>query len=400
MTNGTGAIATSYYAGGAYEVTVNGAAQTVRKYYSLAGSTFAMSDNGVMKYLLSDHLGSMVAVTDAGGTLLEQSRYMPFGEARGDVGGVTSTDRTYTGQKSIPDTGLMDYKARMYDPGLGRFIQPDTIVPGTGNTQIWNRYSYVRNSPLGLIDPSGHKDCEVDPSGMCIKESSPSKRKTTQVTPTAPPTSTTTTPTPSTQSQQQIYWRNMSEMDLAQYQVMQNGNNCAMNAIAASLNMIYGNNLVHGDDLGSTVDTNRYSWRYRLGRNSATLPFEQRYIIDNISSYGNLGLSVVSGSKDKKDMIDNLKDPQKIQIVTNTWNGTGPYYYYQGKGVAPKSSKLPTGHTVVLVAYDDTQVDMSGAIKTPWGVVNSWVNGGNNIFWMTDNDFSNTLMEDNVISIP
>jgi RHS repeat-associated protein len=156
VTNGTGAIATSYFAGGAYEVTVNGSTQTVRKYYSLAGSTFAMSDNGVMKYLLSDHLGSTVAVTDAAGTLLEESRYMPFGEVRNDVSGVTSTDKTYTGQKSIPDTGLMDYKARMYDPLLGRFIQPDTIVPGAGNPQAWNRYSYVINNPIKFVDNNGH----------------------------------------------------------------------------------------------------------------------------------------------------------------------------------------------------------------------------------------------------
>jgi hypothetical protein len=62
-----------------------------------------MSDNCVMKYMLTDHLppqggapqGSTIAVADSAGTLLEQTRYMPFGTVRTDVGTLASTDRTY-----------------------------------------------------------------------------------------------------------------------------------------------------------------------------------------------------------------------------------------------------------------------------------------------------------------
>jgi len=50
--------------------------------------------------------------------------------------------------------------ARMYDPELGRFISPDTIIPDPGNPQDLNRYAYVRNNPLAYVDPSGH-----EPSG-------------------------------------------------------------------------------------------------------------------------------------------------------------------------------------------------------------------------------------------
>jgi len=53
-------------------------------------------------------------------------------------------------------SGLMDYRARMYDPLLGRFIQPDTIVPNPADPQSWNRYSYVQNGPLVFTDPNGH----------------------------------------------------------------------------------------------------------------------------------------------------------------------------------------------------------------------------------------------------
>jgi RHS repeat-associated protein len=115
-----------------------------------------MNDNGTMKYLLTDHLGSTIAVADSAGTLLEQTRYLPFGSVRDDSGTVTSTDKTFTGQRSLPATGLMDYNARMYDPGLGRFVQPDTIIPNPYDPVDLNRYSYARNNPVKYDDPSGH----------------------------------------------------------------------------------------------------------------------------------------------------------------------------------------------------------------------------------------------------
>ena len=54
------------------------------------------------------------------------------------------------------DTGLYYYNARYYEPGLARFVQADTIVPDPNNPQLFNRYSYVGNSPLNYVDPSGH----------------------------------------------------------------------------------------------------------------------------------------------------------------------------------------------------------------------------------------------------
>ena len=51
----------------------------------------------------------------------------------------------------------MHYGARFYSPRLGRFIQPDTIVPEPGNPQALNRYAYVNNNPLRYTDPTGHQ---------------------------------------------------------------------------------------------------------------------------------------------------------------------------------------------------------------------------------------------------
>jgi RHS repeat-associated protein len=66
------------------------------------------------------------------------------------------TDRLYTGQRWEASLGLYDYRARFYDPTLGRFLQPDPIVPEPGNPQALNRYAYVYNNPLRYTDPTGH----------------------------------------------------------------------------------------------------------------------------------------------------------------------------------------------------------------------------------------------------
>ncbi len=69
-------------------------------------------------------------------------------------GNTLPTGYTFTGQLDS-GLGLMYYGARHYDPSLGRFLQPDTIVPQPGNPQSLNRYSYVLNNPLRYTDPTG-----------------------------------------------------------------------------------------------------------------------------------------------------------------------------------------------------------------------------------------------------
>lgn len=54
---------------------------------------------------------------------------------------------------------MLFYNARWYDPVVGRFLQADTIVPSPGDPQSLNRYAYVRNNPLRLVDPSGMAEC-------------------------------------------------------------------------------------------------------------------------------------------------------------------------------------------------------------------------------------------------
>ncbi len=144
-------------------------ARSRRDYYSFGGAVVAMKegvakDARVLTYLHGDHLGSVSLATNAAGQKVSEQRYKPYGEVRWASGAGMPTDFTFTSQRAGPAGyvgSLTDYVARFYSPALGRFVSADTIVPGAGNPQAFNRYMYVLGNPLGRTDPSGHGACSA-----------------------------------------------------------------------------------------------------------------------------------------------------------------------------------------------------------------------------------------------
>ena len=154
------------YVGGIYEVdkTSGGSVTRTVTYYPVAG---AMRINSTLYYVLKDHLGSASVVTDASGNILGENRYYPFGETRLSTGSIL-TDKLYTSQREMAGLGIYHYQARFYSPKLGRFLSPDTIIPGAANPQAFNRYSYVLNNPIRYNDPTGHVCSDPDdPTPSC-----------------------------------------------------------------------------------------------------------------------------------------------------------------------------------------------------------------------------------------
>ncbi len=151
---------TTVYIGNYYEKQ----GSTVRKYYYAGSTRVAMRENGILYWLLADHLGS-TAVTANGttGARVAEVRYKAWGEDRYTFG-TTPTTYRYTGQRRENAIGLYFYNARWYDPALGRFTQPDTLVPSASSPQSLNRYTYVYNNPVRNIDPSGHWTLEENPA--------------------------------------------------------------------------------------------------------------------------------------------------------------------------------------------------------------------------------------------
>jgi RHS repeat-associated protein len=114
------------------------------------------------RFLHADERGSIIAVSDDGGNLVGINRYDEYG-----MGASENVGRfQYTGQRWLPELGLYDYKARMYDPALGRFLQPDPA----GYDDGMNGYAYVGNDPVNMFDPTGLQGCGGRTNSTCPQD--------------------------------------------------------------------------------------------------------------------------------------------------------------------------------------------------------------------------------------
>ena len=157
---------------------------TITTSYYLGDRLIAQREGTTLRYVHQDHLSGTSVMSDSSGALISGVKFSAFGET---LSGSVPTDKLFTGQRK-DGTGLYYYGARYYDPGIGRFLSADTVVPqnpqagneiiGTltvsssgpiprplntnqGQSQMnydpqcLNRYSYVLNNPLKYVDSNG-----------------------------------------------------------------------------------------------------------------------------------------------------------------------------------------------------------------------------------------------------
>ena len=136
----------------------------VTKHYSFGGRFVAVrSPSGSLSFLFQDQVSSTVYVTNADGSKQAARSYYDFGVTR-YTEGVMPSEYHYTGQRE-DGTGLYYYGARYYDPDLGNFISPDTVVPDPTKLIDYNRYLYARGNPVKYNDPNGHSPYATDGGG-------------------------------------------------------------------------------------------------------------------------------------------------------------------------------------------------------------------------------------------
>ena len=181
--NGT---STKYYYGKAFEketITTGAVRTTSAKYFLYANGELvgtkinteeeALNSNSItattqMRYMHTDALGSIAAITDANGTVVDRLSFDAHGKRRlfdwraadPDAGLLvilpSSTTRGFTGHEHLDDVGLIHMNGRLYDPEIGRFISADPTLQFATNSQNHNRYSYVGNNPMKYVDKDGY----------------------------------------------------------------------------------------------------------------------------------------------------------------------------------------------------------------------------------------------------
>jgi RHS repeat-associated protein len=136
----------TYIDGDAYSATVIAKGETVQEYF----------------YLHRDYLGSILAITNAGGAIVEKRHFDAWGNLvfvkdgqNNDLAKLTFLDRGYTGHEHLQGVALIHMNGRLYDPVVKRFLAPDNFVQDPTNTQNFNRYGYVLNNPLVYMDQNG-----------------------------------------------------------------------------------------------------------------------------------------------------------------------------------------------------------------------------------------------------
>jgi len=116
----------------------------------------------LLAFLLSFHptlahpnyLGSTSVMTDAAGQVAQRTTYLPYGSVATDTGALTLPEK-FTSKRLDAEVGLYDFGARAYDPAFSRFLTPDLADPSYSDPQTLNPYSYTRNNPVKLVDPTG-----------------------------------------------------------------------------------------------------------------------------------------------------------------------------------------------------------------------------------------------------
>lgn len=169
---GSAGTETTYLIGGLLEQVVD-VGDTDFRHYVYAGAEkvaiVSRTTSGVntVRYIREDHLGGVAGIENPDGTSYVTESFTAFGDRRSSctwTGSPTAgqlsrmaaaTRRGFTFHTALGSMGLNDMNGRVEDAVTGRCLSADPHITDPGNTQDYNRYSYVNNNPLTYTDPTG-----------------------------------------------------------------------------------------------------------------------------------------------------------------------------------------------------------------------------------------------------
>jgi RHS repeat-associated protein len=134
----------------------------MRFQYADSRMPLAMTKDGINYYLSYDQVGSLRTVADTLGNVVKELDYDSFGNVLSDSDPAFAVPFSFAGGLFDPDTGLVRFGARDYDPDTGRWAAKDPILFKGGDT---NLYGYVLNDPVNWVDPLGLSGWAIDAGG-------------------------------------------------------------------------------------------------------------------------------------------------------------------------------------------------------------------------------------------
>jgi len=164
-------INTRYYFGAGYEKDVTGGVTRYIQYVAAPAGLVAIVVNEgtaapVIYYTYTDHLGSILRVTNSTGAIVAEQEFDAWGRRRNASTWVALAPtvatglpvwlfRGYTSHEHLDRFGLINMNGRIYDPVVARVLSPDNFIQNAYSSQDHNRYSYSKNNPLIYSDPDG-----------------------------------------------------------------------------------------------------------------------------------------------------------------------------------------------------------------------------------------------------
>lgn len=137
-------------------------------------TTVNPANNQQFYYVASDFMNSIRAIMTREGSVVEHFEFDPWGKRRDPIThkpfyrnepvwrlgaphlAISLLERGFCGQEHMDEFDLINFNARLYDPILGRFLNPDPFIQDCNNIQNLNRYSYALNNPFNYTDPTGN----------------------------------------------------------------------------------------------------------------------------------------------------------------------------------------------------------------------------------------------------
>ena len=144
-----------YYASGKL-MRMTWGTNTIDFFYDASGLPYAMKYNGTVYYYVTNLQGDVMHIVNASGTVVASYDYDPYGKVISAVGSLANINPLrYRGYVYDQETGFYYLNSRYYDPAVGRFINPDSLLnqeSALGN----NMFAYCLNNPMNMTDTEGN----------------------------------------------------------------------------------------------------------------------------------------------------------------------------------------------------------------------------------------------------